>query len=288
MENAYDIPAHGAVQSAALPRFERGWVWLVGAGPGDPGLLTLHAVNALKQADVVVYDALVDPAILAFAAPDAEREYAGKRGGKPSAKQRDISLRLVELARAGKRVCRLKGGDPFVFGRGGEEALTLVEHDIPFRVVPGISAGIGGLAYAGIPVTHRDTNHAVTFLTGHDAGGVVPDAIDWAGVAAGSPVIVMYMAMKHAEPIAAKLLAAGRSPSEPIAFVCSATTADMRVHEATLGDMGDLEALGLQPPAIVVIGEVVRMRAALDWLGAAQGRVLERDPLGNRDVAQSA
>ena len=271
-----------------LPEFQPGWVWLVGAGPGDPGLLTMHAVNALKQADVVVYDALVNDQILRLAPSDAILEYAGKRGGRPSAKQRDISLRLVELAKQGKRVCRLKGGDPFVFGRGGEEALTLVENDVPFRIIPGISAGIGGLAYAGIPVTHRDTNHNVTFLTGHDAGGVVPDAIDWKSVAAGSPVIVMYMAMKHVENIAEKLLEAGRHPDEPLAFVCNATTDDMRVHETTLGNIGDLDELGLKPPSIVVLGEVVRLRSALDWLGALEGRVLEKDPLGNRSVSKSA
>ena len=269
-----------------MPEFHSGWVWLVGAGPGDPGLLTVHAVNALQQADVVVYDALVNEEILQLAPAGALREYAGKRGGKPSPQQRDISLKLVEFARAGKKVCRLKGGDPFVFGRGGEEALTLVENNIPFRIVPGISAGIGGLAYAGIPVTHRDTNHNVTFLTGHDAGGVVPDAIDWESVAKGSPVIVMYMAMKHVDSIARKLLDAGRSPDEPIAFVCNATTPEMRVHETTLGDIGDLE--GLSPPAIVVLGEVVRMRSALDWLGAMEGRILEKNPLGNRLTSQSA
>ncbi|MDD9909602.1 MAG: uroporphyrinogen-III C-methyltransferase [Ahrensia sp.] len=276
------------VQFDTLPNFEAGWVWLVGAGPGDPGLLTLHALNALRQADVVVYDALVNEGVLGFAKTGALLEYAGKRGGKPSPQQRDISLRLVDLARAGRRVCRLKGGDPFVFGRGGEEALALVEHGIPFRVVPGISAGIGGLAYAGIPVTHRDTNHNVTFLTGHDAGGVVPDAIDWDSVSKGSSVIVMYMAMKHAHAIAAKLMAAGRSPDEPMAFVCNATTEAMQVHETTLGSIGDLEALGLSPPAIVVLGEVVRLRSALDWIGAMQGRVLKADPLATRTVSQSA
>ena len=176
---------------SGLPAFEPGWVWLVGAGPGDPGLLTLHAVNALRQADAVVYDALVDPGVLAHARPAAMVEFAGKRGGKPSPKQRDISLKLIELARAGKRVCRLKGGDPFVFGRGGEEALALVEAGIPFRIVPGISAGIGGLAYAGIPVTHRDINQSVTFLPGHDQTGLTPTAIDWVGVARCAPVIVM-------------------------------------------------------------------------------------------------
>ena len=271
-----------------MPEFEPGWVWLVGAGPGDPGLLTLHAVNALKQADVVVYDALVNDGVLKLASAGTRFEYAGKRGGKPSPLQRDISLRLIELAKSGKRVCRLKGGDPFVFGRGGEEALALVEHSIPFRIVPGISAGIGGLAYAGIPVTHRDINHSVTFLTGHDAGGVVPDAIEWDAVARGSPVIVMYMAMKHIQPIVDKLIAAGRSPDEPMAFVCNATTDQMRVHEATLGNIGDLSSVGLDPPAIVVVGEVVRLRSALDWIGAIHGRVLEVDPLGNRRIPASA
>ena len=133
------------------PKFAPGWVWLVGAGPGDPGLITLHALNALRQADHVVYDALVDSRILQWVKPGAEIEYAGKRGGKPSPKQRDISLRLVELARAGKRVLRLKGGDPFVFGRGGEEALTLINAGIPIRIVPGISAGIGGAARPAPP-----------------------------------------------------------------------------------------------------------------------------------------
>ncbi|WP_425420021.1 uroporphyrinogen-III C-methyltransferase [Oricola indica] len=273
-----------------LPRFEAGHVWLVGAGPGDPGLLTLHAVNALKQADVIVHDALVNAECLALAGPGAVLEYAGKRGGKPSPKQRDISLRLVELARAGKRVLRLKGGDPFVFGRGGEEALTLVEHGVPFRIVPGVTAGIGGLAYAGIPVTHRETNHNVTFLTGHDATGVMPDAIDWAGVARGSPVIVMYMAMKHIGTISARLIAEGRSPEEPMAFVCNATTAQQQVLETTLARAeADVAGAGLSPPAIVVVGEVVRMRAALDWLGALNdGRVLQSDPLGNRSRDRSA
>ena len=150
------------------PQMQPGWVWLVGAGPGDPGLLTIHAVNALSQADVIVHDALVAPEILSWARPETEVIYAGKRGGKPSAKQRDISLQLVDLARAGKKVLRLKGGDPFVFGRGGEEGQTLVQHGVPIRIIPGISAGIGGLAYAGIPVTHRAVNQSVTFVTGHD------------------------------------------------------------------------------------------------------------------------
>jgi len=267
----------------------RGWeflpgtVWLVGAGPGDPGLLTLHALRALEQADIVVYDALVSDAILALARPGAELKHAGKRGGKPSPKQRDISLQLVELARAGKRVLRLKGGDPFVFGRGGEEALTLVAHDVPFRIVPGISAGLGGLAYAGIPLTHRGINHAVTFLTGHDADGLVPDSVDWASLARGSPVLVIYMALKHWDVIRDRLLSAGRRMDEPVAFIANATLDDQRVLETTIGASAvDLASSGLQPPAIVVVGEAVRMRAGLDWLGALAGRILNADPLGER------
>lgn len=266
----------------ALPTFESGHVWLVGAGPGDPGLLTLHAVNAIEQADVIIYDALVNAECLALAREGVTLEYAGKRGGKPSPQQRDISLRLVELARAGKRVLRLKGGDPFVFGRGGEEALTLVRHGVPFRVVPGITAGIGGLAYAGIPVTHRETNQNVTFLTGHDATGLIPDSMDWESIARGSSVIVMYMAMKHIGHIASRLMLAGRSADEPIAFVCDATNAGQRVYETTLAKAeGDAARLKIEPPVIVVVGEVVRLRSALDWLGAAQGRVLNVDPLGS-------
>lgn len=271
------------LDSFNLPRFEPGWVWLVGAGPGDPGLMTLHALNALQQADVIVYDALVSEAALNSANPNAIREYAGKRGGRPSPKQRDISLRLIELAREGKRVCRLKGGDPFVFGRGGEEALTLVESDVPFRIIPGISAGIGGLAYAGIPVTHRDVNQSVTFLTGHDQRGLTPSAIDWDGVARGAPVIVMYMAMKHLATITDNLLKAGRRADEPFAIISNASTEHQTVLETTLGNaVAEAAEHGMKPPSMVVLGDVVRLRAGLDWLGALEGKVLARDPLKNR------
>jgi len=264
-----------------LPAFLPGTVWLTGAGPGDPGLLTLLAVKALREADVIVYDALVDESCLAFASTGAELEYAGKRGGKPSAKQRDISLRLVELAKQGKRVLRLKGGDPFVFGRGGEEALTLVDHGVSFRIVPGVTAGIGGLAYAGIPVTHREINHTVTFLTGHDSSGIVPDRIDWQSVGRGSPVIVMYMAMKHMGEIAKNLIASGREPLEPLAIVCNAATVQQRVIETTLANAESaIAANAIEPPAIVVLGEVVRLRSGLDWLGAMSGRTLIGNPLG--------
>ncbi|PZU85784.1 MAG: uroporphyrinogen-III C-methyltransferase [Shinella sp.] len=272
-----------------LPSMRPGHVWLAGAGPGDPGLLTLLAAKALSEADVIVHDALVNEDCLKLARAGAELEYAGKRGGKPSARQRDISLRLVELAKEGRKVLRLKGGDPFVFGRGGEEALTLIEHGVPFRIVPGITAGIGGLAYAGIPVTHREINHAVTFLTGHDSSGVVPDRIDWEAIGRGSPVIVMYMAMKHIAAISANLIASGRSPDEPVAFVCDAATPAQKVLETTLGRaVEDVAASGLEPPAIVVVGEVVRLRPSLDWLGALSGRELLSDPFADRDRKDSA
>ena len=266
-----------------------GWVWLCGAGPGDPGLLTLHALNALGQADVVIYDALVQQDILAWA-PQAEHIYAGKRGGKPSAKQRDISLRLVDLARAGKRVLRLKGGDPFVFGRGGEEAQTLVQHAVPVRIIPGISAGIGGLAYAGIPVTHRDVNQSVTFVTGHDQSGNAPGSLDWPSISKGSQVIVIYMGMKHIAQIAGHLLAAGRSASEPVAVVTTATTETQKVLETTLGTIvHDIAAGAMEPPAIICVGRSVLMRQVLDWQGQANGEApRDLDPLGRGRPAETA
>ncbi|MEP2830360.1 uroporphyrinogen-III C-methyltransferase [Parvibaculum sp.] len=276
----------GAAEAASalgLPEFEPGWVWLVGAGPGDPGLLTLHALNALRQADVVVYDALVDETVLQFAGPHTTLEYSGKRGGKPSPKQRDISAKLVELASAGKRVLRLKGGDPFVFGRGGEEALALVDAGIPFRVVPGVTAGVGGLGYAGIPVTHRDVNHAVTFVTGHMAGGDVPENLDWPSIAKGSPVIVLYMALSHLGEISKLLIENGRRADEPVALVRNATLKDQSVLETTLGSaQEDVMRADFKAPAIIVIGDVVKLREGLDWLGAIDGRILKRDPLNAR------
>nr|WP_224380168.1 uroporphyrinogen-III C-methyltransferase [Roseovarius carneus] len=280
-------PAPSAIGS--WPVLERGWVWLCGAGPGDPGLLTLHALNALRQADVVIYDALVQQDILGWA-PQAEHIYAGKRGGKPSAVQRDISLRLVDLSRAGKRVLRLKGGDPFVFGRGGEEAQTLVQHGVPVRIIPGISAGIGGLAYAGIPVTHRDVNQSVTFVTGHDQSGNTPSSLNWKALSEGSQVLVIYMGMKHAARISAALIEAGRPADEPCAVVCAATTPDQTVLETTLGHMAaDIEASGLEPPAILCIGRSVLMRQVLDWQGMMSGDApRDLDPLGRGRPAEAS
>ena len=276
MSASIDLP------SFDFPDFAPGSVWLVGAGPGDPGLLTLHALHALRLADCVVYDALVDERILGCARPGATLEFAGKRGGKPSPSQPDISNRLIELARDGQRVLRLKGGDPFVFGRGGEEALALVAAGVPFRIVPGITAGIGGLAYAGIPVTHRELNHAVTFITGHNTAGEVPDGLDWSALAR-MPVLVFYMAIKHLPGIVERLTRHGRAGTTPVALVARAATPAQLVVETDLAHAVAASA-GVEPPALIVVGEVVRLRAGLDWLGAASGRVLDPAPLG-RDRA---
>jgi uroporphyrin-III C-methyltransferase len=254
-----------------LPDFAPGSVWLVGAGPGDPGLLTALALHALDHADTLVYDALVDPRILELARPGAVLESAGKRGGRPSPSQPDISARLIRLAREGNRVLRLKGGDPCVFGRGGEEALALADARIPFRIVPGITAGIGGLAYAGIPVTHRDIASAVTFVTGHERGGAVPEGLDWAAIARGSPIIVLYMALNHLDRIAARLILAGRPRHEPVAIISKATTPAQRVLVSTLEEAAAAaQAARIEAPTIIVIGAVVGLRAGLDWLGAGE------------------
>jgi len=249
-----------------LPEFRPGHVWLVGAGPGEPGLLSLLALHALRHADIVVYDALVDERVLALARPEAARDYAGKRGGRPSAKQPDISEKLIALAKAGKRVLRLKGGDPFVFGRGAEEATALASAGVPFRIVPGITAGVGGLAYAGIPATARGANVAVAFITGYDHTGAVPDSVDWGRLAGGIPVLVFYMALAHLGEIAARLIEAGRAADEPAAIVSRATTAHQRVIEAPLAGIAQAAANArIEPPAMLVVGEVVRLRRHLDW-----------------------
>lgn len=283
MSNASPLPEND------WPVFESGWVWLCGAGPGDPGLLTLHALNALRQADVIVFDALVDQRILDWANPNAEMIYAGKRGGKPSPKQRDISLTLVDKARNGAKVLRFKGGDPFVFGRGGEEAQTLVQHGIPIRIIPGITAGIGGMAYAGVPITHRDVNQAVTFVTGHDQSGKTPQSIDWGAIAQGSQVIVIYMGMKHIQQITSQLIAAGRAPDEPVCVVTSATTPDQHVLETTLAAAAqDVEKAGIQPPSIICVGRATLMRQTLDWIGMANGEAPRNlDPLDRGRPAEA-
>ena len=213
--------------------FDAGTVWLVGAGPGDPGLLTLHAAHALASADVVLHDALVAPEILSFA-PQARLEAVGKRAGAGGASQLRINQRLIALARAGHRVVRLKGGDPLVFGRGAEEALALAAAGIAFRIVPGISAGIGGAAAAGIPTTHRGLARSVVFATGHAAGEDFEP--DWEALAHGADVLVLYMALRRIDAIVPRLLAAGRAAGEPVAFITDATTPRQCVHLSTLAD----------------------------------------------------
>jgi uroporphyrin-III C-methyltransferase len=241
------------------PDFDPGSVWLVGAGPGDPGLLTLHALHALAAADVVLHDALVPADILALA-DTARLESVGKRAGGARTHQLRINQRLIALARQGLRVVRLKGGDPLIFGRGGEEALALAAAGIPFRIVPGISAGLGGTASAGIPLTHRTLARSVAFATGHDVRGEVPDVSAFAQ----TDVLVFYMGLRHAGDIAAQLIAAGRSDDEAVAFVADATLPRQSVTLATLGTAAAIAAtLSTRQPTLIVIGPVVALRDML-------------------------
>jgi uroporphyrin-III C-methyltransferase len=261
----------------ALPEFAPGSVWLVGAGPGDPGLLTLHAAHALAHADVILHDALVAPDILALAGPAAAFEPVGKRAGRAGPAQLRINQRLIELARAGRRVLRLKGGDPFVFGRGGEEALALAAAGVPFRVVPGITAGIGGLAYAGIPLTHRMLSPSAVLVTGHGAGSGAPRDVDWPALARGARTIVLYMALGRLAEIAAALIAAGRDPDEPVALLCHATTAHQRCVRSTLADAAAAAAL-IEPgaPTMIVIGPVAGLGAKLAGQESAPALLIDQ------------
>ena len=245
---------------AGIPVLEPGYVWLAGAGPGDPGLLTLDAFAGLQQADVVVHDALVDQRVLALAGAQAKLEFASKRGGKPSATQADISQRLIVLARAGQRVLRLKGGDPFVFARGGEEAMALAAAGVPFRVIPGVTAGLAALAAASIPATLRGVNRAVIFAAGHGA----EEKFDWTPLARAGQPIVLYMVMHNLEQIAVSLLAAGIAPQTPAAIIASAATPKQRTLISTLAKLSaDARAQKFEPPAIVAIGEIVNFRERL-------------------------
>jgi uroporphyrin-III C-methyltransferase len=244
------------------PRFDPGSVWLVGAGPGDPGLLTLHAAYALAHADVVVHDALVSAAILSLA-PRAVLELAGKRAGGIRTQQLRINARLIQLARQGLRVVRLKGGDPLVFGRGGEEALALAAAGIAFRIVPGISAGIGGTAAAGIPLTHRRLARSVAFATGHDSSGELAD-VDWAALSRGSEVLVFYMAQRRIGQIAERLIEAGRAPSEPVALISNVTCPDQDVRISTLATAGtDIAGIPTGAATLILVGPVIALRPLL-------------------------
>jgi uroporphyrin-III C-methyltransferase len=252
-----------AAARLAAPKFAPGSVWLVGAGPGDPGLLTLHAAHALAVADVVLHDALVPVEILELAATP-HRIAVGKRAGGARTPQLRINARLIELARQTKRVVRLKGGDPLVFGRGGEEAMALAAAGVPFRIVPGISAGIGGTASAGIPLTHRTLAHSVAFATGHDSRGGLPEGMDLVSLSRGADVLVFYMGLHQAGAIADRLIVAGRSGDEAVAFVSDATTRYQRVTFASLRTAGNV-ALDLphRAPTLIIVGPVLALREVL-------------------------
>jgi len=258
-----------------------GEAWIVGAGPGDPGLITASGLHCLQHADVVLHDRLVAPALLAFARRDAEVIDVGKTGGGESTSQDHINGLLLERVRAGQRVCRLKGGDPYILGRGSEEALVLAAAGLPFRVIPGITAATGCGAYAGIPLTHRHMAHAVTFVTAHlGSGGDEADAEpDWQRLAAPGQTLVVYMAGRRLAAVSAALCHHGRAASTPAALVMGGTTASQRVVTGTLGDIaGRAEAAGVTSPAILYVGEVVALREQLDWFRPAAGAAAYNAP----------
>ena len=249
-----------SIPESVLVPFAPGSVWLAGSGPGDPGLLTLLALQGLRQADVIVHDALVGERIMALASPSARLEFAGKRGGRPSAHQDDITNRLIELAKEGHRVLRLKGGDPFVFGRGGEELEACREAGVECHVVPGVTAALAAGASAGAPLTHRGSAQAVTFVTGHAAKGGEPD-LDWASLARANHTVVIYMGLSMATPIAARLMAAGRDPATPALIVENASRADERRVVTTLSGLAEA-AQALVGPALLIVGEAMALARA--------------------------
>jgi len=243
-----------------------GRVILVGAGPGDPSLITVRGVEVLSKADVVVYDRLASPELLAHVRPDAELIDVGKLPGGHATAQEEIHSILIEKARAGKTVVRLKGGDPFVFGRGGEEALALLGAGIPFEVVPGVTAGVAAPACAGIPVTHRGHASCVTFITGHEDAAKVESSIDWKALADSGATLVFYMGVRQLAQIAAKLMAAGLPGETPAACIERGTTPTQRIVRASLADIAEKTVrAGVQPPAITVVGEVAGLPEELNW-----------------------
>ncbi|AUX91968.1 siroheme synthase CysG [Mixta gaviniae] len=245
----------------AQPLDNRGEVVLVGAGPGDAGLLTLKGLQQIQQADIVVYDRLVSDEVLALARRDAERIFVGKRAGHHCVPQEEINQILLQQAQRGKRVVRLKGGDPFIFGRGGEELETLVGSNIPFSVVPGITAASGCSAYSGIPLTHRDYAHSVRFVTGHRKQDA---SLDWANLAAGQQTLVFYMGLAQAGEIQRQLQAHGMAATMPVALVENGTSTRQRV---VCGELRELEALAAQvnSPSLIIVGQVVALRDTLRW-----------------------
>jgi uroporphyrinogen III methyltransferase / synthase len=254
-----------------------GVVYLVGAGPGDPGLMTARSLDLIAGADVVFYDRLIPPGALDGAREDAELVYVGKQTGVPSVPQEEIGARLIEAAKDGRSVVRLKGGDPFVFGRGGEEGEALREAGVEFEVVPGVTAGVAATAYAGIPVTHRDDASAVAFVTGHEDPEKAESALDWDALARFPGTLVFYMGVKRLAENAAALIEAGRDPEQPAAAIERGTMAGQRTVTATLGTIAaavEREAVG--PPALIVVGPVAARRESLAWL--------ERRPLHGRRI----
>jgi uroporphyrin-III C-methyltransferase/precorrin-2 dehydrogenase/sirohydrochlorin ferrochelatase len=253
-----------------------GDVTLVGAGPGDPELLTLKALRALQDADVILHDRLVPAAVLELARRDATRICVGKAAGSIGSTQQEINALLIEHASSGKRVVRLKGGDPFVFGRGGEELEALAAAQIQFSVIPGITAALGIAAYAGIPLTHRDHAHSVTFVTGHaDRDGKEPD---WRALSAPGATAVFYMGLARLEHIVAKLMDHGAPGSRPAAIVAQGTLSNQRVVSATLGSIqGAAAAAGLEAPALLIVGDVVALQGSLGWFNAG-GQHSESEP----------
>jgi len=243
-----------------------GFVSLIGAGPGDPGLLTLHAARALREAEVLLYDALASDAVIALASPTCERTFVGKRGGNHAMPQERIEELMIERAREGKRVVRLKGGDPLVFGRGGEEAQRLHAAGIPFEIVPGISSAIAAPAYAGIPVTHRDCNVAFTVATGHEDPTKAEHTLDWAKLADPHRTLVLLMAMGNLAEIATRLCENGLAAETPAAVIENGTRPSQRTVTGTLATIAEkAKGAGLAAPAIFIVGEVVRLRDELRW-----------------------
>jgi uroporphyrinogen III methyltransferase / synthase len=254
-----------------------GRVYFVGAGPGDPGLMTVRALELIATADVIIYDRLIPADALAGVRADAERVYVGKEGGGPSAEQLEIERQIVEHARAGKTVVRLKGGDPFVFGRGGEEALALVAAAIEFEVVPGVTAGIAAAAYAGIPVTHRGLASAVALVTAHEDPTKDELAIDWEALARFPGTLVFYMGVRQLERLAERLIAAGRAPSQSAAIVERGTLPEQRTVTATLATLAErAHAAGVQAPAVTIVGDVAQLAERLAWHepGVLAGRLV--------------
>lgn len=243
-----------------------GMVYLVGAGPGDPSLITAQGLDCIRQAEVLVYDRLVSPALIAQARSDAEKIYVGKEVGQSSRRQVDISELLADRALEGKLVCRLKGGDPFVFGRGGEEGEVLADRGVPFAVVPGVTSGVAAPAYAGIPVTHRDFAGAVTLVTGQDAPEKLGPRVDWGSLAMGNATLLIYMGIEGIDKIADRLMRHGRSSETPVAVIRWGTRAEQQTLTGTLRTIADqVRATTPRPPAMIVVGEVVRLREQLNW-----------------------